>query len=132
MHNIIKPLFFSTCLLSVTGLTGCSLLSVYKIDIPQGAPLTQAQAAKVRLGMTQDQVRYVLGSPAVTDTLSPNQWDYVFDFTPGTYGKKQNVPATHKQQKLTVLFDSSGRVTQIIGLETIPEKQRSVSSIKDD
>lgn len=129
MQHIIKPVLFTVAL---STLSGCSLFSVYKIDIPQGSPLTHAQAAKVRLGMTPDQVRYVLGSPSITDTLSPNQWDYVFDFTPGTYGKKQKVPATHREQRLSIIFDASGRVSDIIGLETIPEKQRSVSSIKED
>ena len=112
-------------------LSGCSLFSVYKIDIPQGSPFTQSQAAKVSLGMTPEQVRYILGSPSLIDPLSPDQWDYVFDFTPGTYGKKQQVPATHQEQKLSIVFDANQRVERIIGLESIPEKQRSVSSINE-
>lgn len=125
----MKNLLLSTALLA--SLSGCSLFTVYKIDIPQGAPLTHAQAAKVTVGMNKDQVRYLLGSPAITDTLSPNQWDYVFYFTPGTYGKKANIPASHRKQKLSIIFDSSERVSRVIGLDSIPEKQHSIPNPSD-
>ena len=62
---------------------------VYKIDLPQGTPITQAQAQKVQVGMTPNQVLYVLGSPAMRDTLAPNRWDYIYDYTPGTYGTRE-------------------------------------------
>ncbi|HMY82247.1 MAG TPA: outer membrane protein assembly factor BamE, partial [Agitococcus sp.] len=58
-------------------------LTVYKIDLPQGNPITQDMANKLKIGMTPSQVRYVLGSPMVTDTFNANRWDYVYRFTAG-------------------------------------------------
>ncbi|HAK32596.1 MAG TPA: outer membrane protein assembly factor BamE, partial [Acinetobacter radioresistens] len=44
-------------LVVISLLVGCSTLGVYKVDIPQGTPLTQAQASKVQVGMSHQQVR---------------------------------------------------------------------------
>lgn len=125
-----KNLLNLVLILSVTA-SGCSLFSVYRIDIPQGTPLTHAQAAKVTVGMNTEQVKYILGSPAVVDGLSPRQWDYMYDFTPGTYGKQDKIPATHKTQKLSVFFGNNGLVEKITGLEGIPEKQHGIPSGKN-
>lgn len=111
-------------------LSGCSLLSVYKIDIPQGTPLTQEDAKRVKIGMTKDQVTFLLGSPAIKDPLASNQWDYVYDFTPGTYGKAADIPATHQEQLLSIMFDANDTVIKIHGLSNIPVKQHSIPSAK--
>ena len=41
-------------------LAGCSIFGVYKVDIPQGTPLTKAQASQVQVGMNFQQVRFCL------------------------------------------------------------------------
>lgn len=53
---------------AVLTLSGCSAFRVYTIDLPQGTPLTAAQAAQVQVGMSANQVLYILGSPALKDT----------------------------------------------------------------
>ncbi len=117
-------------LLVTSLLAGCSTLGVYKVDIPQGTPLTQAQAAKIQVGMTHQQVRFLLGSPTVTDPLNPLRWDYIYNYIPGTYAKKAKIPAAHGQH-LKVYFNESGIVTKIEGLETIPETQPGLPASKE-
>lgn len=56
---------------------------VYKIDIPQGNIVTQEMIDQLRPGMTQSQVRYIMGTPLITDTFSPDRWDYLYSFQPG-------------------------------------------------
>lgn len=56
MQKIMLTLFVTSLLV------GCSTLGVYKVDIPQGTPLTQAQASKIQVGMSHQQVRFLLGS----------------------------------------------------------------------
>ena len=68
----------------------------YKIDIQQGNVVTQEMVAKLRQGMTPAQVRYVLGSPLVTDAFHPDRWDYVY-----VYEKGHKVAEQHR---LTVIF----------------------------
>ncbi|BBB24953.1 outer membrane protein assembly factor BamE [Amphritea japonica] len=90
-------------------LSGCAEFpGVYKIDIPQGNVVTQEMVDTLRPGMTQNQVRYVLGTPLITDTFSSNRWDYVYR---NQYGETGTVT----QQQLTVLFDDAGRLSGLAG-----------------
>lgn len=124
MQKIMLALFASSII------SGCSLFGVYRIDIPQGTPLTQAQAAQIKVGMTAQQVRFLLGSPTITDTLNPNRWDYLYNFIPGTYARKAKLSKTSGQH-LRVYFDAQGIVSKIEGLETIPVTQPGLPQSKD-
>ena len=84
---------------SVVALSGCSVLerlTPYKIDIRQGNDVTPEMVGQLKKGMTRDQVRFVLGTPLVTDVFHPDRWDYVYRFQPGR-GKVS-------ERRLTVFF----------------------------
>lgn len=66
-------------LMMVTTVSGC----VYRIDIPQGNYVEQKQVDQLRVGMTREQVEYVLGSSMVTDQNDPNVWYYINYLKPG-------------------------------------------------
>lgn len=77
-------------LLPALFLAGCSntpdiasRLSPYRIDVRQGNYVTQEMVAKLRPGMSRDQVRFVLGTPLVNDMFHADRWDYVYRFQPG-------------------------------------------------
>lgn len=66
-------------------LSGCSSWSnpidrikPHKIDIPQGNALNQEMLDKLRPGMTQSQVRFILGTPLLVDPFHNNRWNYVY------------------------------------------------------
>ena len=124
MQKIMLTLFVASLL------GGCSVFGVYKVDIPQGTPLTQAQASKIQVGMNYQQVRFLLGSPTVTDPMNPLRWDYIYIYIPGTYAKKAKIPAAHGQH-LKVYFNESGIVYKVEGLESIPESQPGLPSSKE-
>ncbi|OTG92631.1 outer membrane protein assembly factor BamE [Acinetobacter sp. ANC 3832] len=124
MQKIMLTLFVASLL------GGCSVFGVYKVDIPQGTPLTQAQASKIQVGMNYQQVRFLLGSPTVTDPMNPLRWDYIYNYIPGTYAKKAKIPAAHGQH-LKVYFNESGIVYKVEGLESIPESQPGLPSSKE-
>ncbi|MBP6190375.1 MAG: outer membrane protein assembly factor BamE [Acinetobacter sp.] len=124
MQKIMLTLFVTSVL------SGCSIFGVYKVDIPQGTPLTQAQAAQVQVGMSAQQVRFLLGSPSVSDPLNPLRWDYIYHYIPGTYAKKAKIPAA-KGQHLKVYFDANGNVARIEGLDTIPTSQVGLPASKE-
>lgn len=50
----------------------------HKIDIPQGNVLQQEMLDKLKPGMTQSQVRFILGTPLLVDPFHNNRWDYVY------------------------------------------------------
>jgi outer membrane protein assembly factor BamE len=124
MQKIMLTLFVSSVL------AGCSTLGVYKVDIPQGTPLTQAQAAKIQVGMSHQQVRFLLGSPTVTDPMNPLRWDYIYNYIPGTNAKKAKIPAASGQH-LKVYFNGNGIVEKIEGLDTIPVSQPGLPASKE-
>jgi len=59
-------------------LAGCGWLAPYRMDIQQGNFVSQEMVAQLRRGMTKDQVRFLLGTPLVTDIFHADRWDYVY------------------------------------------------------
>ncbi|GHT81585.1 hypothetical protein AGMMS49543_04450 [Betaproteobacteria bacterium] len=103
----VRALLVTTaCLMSTVLLSGCSFdpvvsrVTPYRIDIRQGNYVDQAMVAQLKRGMSRDQVRYVLGSPLVTDVFRNDRWDYVYRFKPGN-GEVQ-------QRTLSVFFVDDG------------------------
>lgn len=117
LRTLMATAIFSTTLV----MSGCSLFSVYKIELPQGTPITQTQAQKLRVGMNQNQVLYLLGSPAIRDTLAPNRWDYIYDYQAGTEGRRKGIAdVSDASQHLIIYFDTNGIVNRIEGVEKLP------------
>ena len=56
---------------------------IYRIDVPQGNFLDERDVKKLRIGMSKDQVIYVLGRPVVKDTFDEDTWYYVYDMKRG-------------------------------------------------
>ena len=54
--SVLRKIVITSMLSATVAMSGCSLLSVYKIDLPQGTAITQTQAQKLQLGMNQNQV----------------------------------------------------------------------------
>ena len=76
------------CTLFVTACQGGYIptlpaLSAYRIEIQQGNVVTQDMVAKLQPGMTRSQVRFVLGTPLVTDIFHPDRWDYIYRYEKG-------------------------------------------------
>ncbi|WP_261815825.1 outer membrane protein assembly factor BamE [Vibrio gallicus] len=95
--------------LAVSMLSGCSLLEklVYRIDIAQGNYIEQSAVDQLRIGMTKEQVRFVLGSPMLIENGEPNKWYYIYHYTKG-----HNDPT---QKNLFVFFGDSGQLQRIEG-----------------
>ncbi|MDD4888147.1 MAG: outer membrane protein assembly factor BamE [Thiomonas sp.] len=65
-------------LLASCGSFSVPLLTPYKMDIRQGNYITQEMRDKLKQGMTRVQVRYVMGTPLISDAFHGNRWDYVY------------------------------------------------------
>ncbi len=77
--KLLQSLFFITL---VSSLSACSDW-IYRIDVPQGNFLEQKDVEKLRVGMTKEQVVYVLGRPVVKDSFDHDTWYYVYDMKRG-------------------------------------------------
>ena len=58
-------------------LTSC----VYTLNIQQGNILDQKDINKLRVGLTKNQVVFVLGNPVVDDSFSDDHWIYLYTFS---------------------------------------------------
>jgi outer membrane protein assembly factor BamE len=69
------------------------IFQAYKVDIPQGNYVTKEMLAQVKVGMSQQQVKFALGAPLLTPVFSADRWDYVFrhQFVNGTSDLKRVV-----------------------------------------
>lgn len=97
-------------------------LGVYKIDINQGNFLSQDAVDKLKVGMTQPQVKQLLGTPLVTSPFRADRWDYVYEYT------RQGHVVEHRN--FTVYF-AEGKVTRWEGdkmPETVVDLNRSASA----
>ncbi|MCW5625872.1 MAG: outer membrane protein assembly factor BamE [Burkholderiales bacterium] len=85
------------------GLIACS---PYRIDIQQGNVVTQDMVSKLKTNMSRAQVKFVLGTPLVTDPFRPDRWDYFYEFfKAGTLKEKR---------RLTLVFEND-QLKRIIG-----------------
>lgn len=54
--------------------SGC----VYRANIAQGNLIKQEDLDQAEVGMTRNQIRFLLGTPMVDDPFHQNRWDYVY------------------------------------------------------
>ncbi len=54
------------------------IFTPYRITIQQGNFISQEMADQVKLGMTREQVRFLLGTALITDMFHADRWDYIF------------------------------------------------------
>ena len=54
--------------------SGC----VYRASIAQGNLIKEEDLAQLEVGMTRNQVRFLLGTPMVNDPFHSDRWDYVY------------------------------------------------------
>lgn len=84
-RSLIRPVqVLAASLVAVSALGACtsvaSLVTPYKIDIQQGNVVSQEAVSKLKPGMTKSQVRFIMGTPLVTDAFHANRWDYVYRY----------------------------------------------------
>jgi len=56
---------------------------VYKMTVQQGNIITEEEVDLLEPGMTKAQVRYLLGTPLLTDLFHTERWDYVYTIRRG-------------------------------------------------
>jgi outer membrane protein assembly factor BamE len=63
--------------LACVSLSAC-FLRPHKIDVQQGNHIDPEAIAKLKPDMTRSQVRFLLGTPLLTDAFHPDRWDYLY------------------------------------------------------
>lgn len=69
-----RYLIIAIFLMSLAAGSGC----VYRQSIAQGNLVEQKDIDQLEVGMTRNQVRFLLGTPMIDDPFHKNRWDYVY------------------------------------------------------
>ena len=109
----------SLLLAALAVLPGCAApqisLTPYRMDIQQGNYISQDMVSQLKVGMTKEQVRYVLGTPLVADIFHADRWDYVY------YKDPRRGP--REGRKIAVVFEN-GKLARVLG-DVVPAEARS-------
>jgi outer membrane protein assembly factor BamE len=78
---------------------------------------------QLKPGMTRSQVRFVLGTPLVSDPFHPERWDYIYHFRRGGATEAQS-------HRLTVIFqnDALARIVGDVAMKSAPEARPATPS----
>lgn len=127
----------SPVLLTLLTLAGCSstatedayrgsalerLPFVYKMPVQQGNLVTEEMVDALQPGMNKRQVRYLLGTPLLTDMFHEDRWDYTYTLRRG------HDPMQVK--RLTIWFQDDALVR--IDGDIKPDPQRAANETKKE
>jgi len=97
-----------TLVVSLSLLTAaCGFFTPYRMEIQQGNYVTQQMAAQLKPGLTRDQVRFVMGTPLVTDIFHEERWDYVF--------VRQRANSQEVEHRRIAVFFEDGKLKRVDG-----------------
>lgn len=89
------PKLIFLCLLG-TLLSSCALFQVHKVEVEQGNIMTPSMVSRIHPGMTEGQVKAIMGEPVLINIMNPSLKSYVYTNQIGSN------PRTEK--KLTLVF----------------------------
>ncbi len=104
--------------LAAVALLLAACMRTYKLDIQQGNVVSQKQISQLQRGMTKREVRYVLGTPLVTDPFHDHRWDYYYSYKPGS-------ASDPNERRVTLVFDGD-RLDHVDGDVALNSTTRSV------
>jgi outer membrane protein assembly factor BamE len=94
-------------------LSGCSYLYdtfVYQIDVTQGNYIEDEKLDQVEIGMNQEQVIFILGSPMLIDQFDSSKWYYIRYIKPGGEKVQQQQVVFTFNNKILAHIDREGSI----------------------
>ena len=97
------------------GLGACSTVHnvvnrvVYKLPTRQGNVIDQKQLDQLQVGMTRDQVKFVMGTAVATGPFSDARWDYI-----GYYKS----PRGEISERTVTLYFADNKLSKMPGIES--------------
>ena len=84
----------------------CSNTNLYRVTITQGTVFAQEDVDKLEIGMTKDQVSFVMGQPSFENFFEKNVWNYIYKITTG-----DNVDM---EKKVKIIFDEKNLLSEVV------------------
>lgn len=73
LHRTATLVFVCSLLLA-----NCSFFEPHKVLISQGSWVDEKKIDKLKIGMTKEQVSYLLGTPLIQDSFVRDRWIYLY------------------------------------------------------
>lgn len=115
-HKRLSLLAIVVLLAGCTAMQGFSLRP-YRMNIQQGNFLEAEDVDQIEIGMTRNQVRFLIGTPMVADPFNVERWDYVFFFKVGRTREEIS-------NRLTIWFEAD-RVVRIDRPDNLQESKQA-------
>ena len=84
----------------------CSNAGLYKVTITQGTVFNQEDLDKLEIGMSKDQVNFVMGQPSFENYFEKNVWNYIYKMTTGN--------EVDIEKKVKLIFDNQNLLSEIV------------------
>ncbi len=109
-----------------------TIFQPYVPDVVQGNFISSEQYSKLKVGMSREQVRQIMGTPLLASYFHANRWDYVFEFKREgqTIGKERRITLLFEGDKL-VKFDGDALPTEVELVAEIDNYAREKRSFWD-
>ena len=78
----------------------CSNASIYRVSITQGTVFKQEEIDRLEIGMTKDQVIYVIGQPSFENFFEKNVWNYFYQIKTGETTEFFDEEIKNKQREI--------------------------------
>ncbi|MFT6986447.1 MAG: outer membrane protein assembly factor BamE [Psychromonas sp.] len=104
-----------TCFFLILSLSGCSSLYdtfVYQIDVTQGNYIEEEKLNQVEMGMSQEQIIFILGSPMLIDQFNSSKWYYIRYIKPGGKEIQQQKVVFTFTNKILTNIDREGQIKE--------------------
>jgi len=121
---VASGLLVSACARNVDGTMKVPL--VYRIDIQQGNVIDQDMLNKLKPGMDKNQVKFIMGTPLITDPFHSNRWDYVYIMEPGGSDREQRRITLYFEDEKLAFVDGDVQLRTTPLTEDDTHKERNV------
>jgi outer membrane protein assembly factor BamE len=95
------------------------VFSPYRPDIQQGNFVSQEMLTQLKVGQTREQVRFLLGTPLLTDMFHADRWDYPFYLARGNGELTTSRVTVYFKEGVVERFDGGNLPTEREYIERI-------------
>jgi outer membrane protein assembly factor BamE len=103
---ILRSIAIYITLLLLSGCSVSDLPFVYQQEFQEGTVLEAEDVERLEVGMSRQQVRFLIGSPDIVSPFGNQRWYYRYRFRPSSKSNREP-----EKRRLTVFFDGE----QVVG-----------------
>jgi len=121
----VHPLSRALILAAPIALAACgapNMIKPYRMEIQQGNYISQEVVSQLKLGMSKEQVRFILGTPLVTDIFHADRWDYVYF--------RDVRGRAREERRIAVVFED-GKLARVLGDVVPAARKDETAAVKD-